>query len=205
MVERGFFLALQLRHDSLSQLFSQFDTPLVERVNAPNHTLREDTVFVERDEFTKILRRQAFRQDRIGGPIAFEDAVGHQPIGRPLGPNLLCRLPKGQCLALSKHIGHQDIMMPANRIERVSKGDEVTGNQPRPLMDQLIKGVLAVGSRFTEVHLPRLGLHPRTIERDILAIALHRQLLQVRRKTFEVLFVRQDSDRFGSKKIGIPE
>src|SRR5207302_10155579 len=40
---------LQLRDDAIGQHFSEFDPPLVERVNIPDRTLNEDLVLVERD------------------------------------------------------------------------------------------------------------------------------------------------------------
>jgi len=48
---RGF--ALQFGHNSLGQRLAQFHAPLVKRVNVPNRALREDAVFVKRDELAQ--------------------------------------------------------------------------------------------------------------------------------------------------------
>jgi hypothetical protein len=47
MGKKGLGLALKFGDDSLSQHLTQLDAPLVERVKVPDHTLREDRVFVE--------------------------------------------------------------------------------------------------------------------------------------------------------------
>ena len=43
----------ELREDSLRQHLSQFHTPLVERVDIPDHALREYDVLVERDQLAE--------------------------------------------------------------------------------------------------------------------------------------------------------
>src|SRR5262245_44115319 len=50
VAEPGLRLALELRDDALRQRLAELDTPLVERVDAPDGALREDRVLVERDE-----------------------------------------------------------------------------------------------------------------------------------------------------------
>ena len=48
-------LALEFGNDSLGEHLTQLDTPLVKRIDVPNHALREDAVFVKRDEFAREL------------------------------------------------------------------------------------------------------------------------------------------------------
>jgi hypothetical protein len=50
------------------------------------------------------------------------------------------RLAECQSFGLRADIRDQHVMMTADRIERLGKCDEVTGNQPGSLMDQLIEG-----------------------------------------------------------------
>ena len=57
MFELGCGLALKFWNDSLGEHLAQFHTPLVKRINVPNHALREDAVFVKRDEFAENFRR----------------------------------------------------------------------------------------------------------------------------------------------------
>ena len=40
-------------------------------------------------------------------------------------------------------------MLLAHRVQRLGEGDEVAGDQPGSLMDQLIKRMLAVGAWLT--------------------------------------------------------
>jgi len=85
----------------------------------------------------------------------------------------------------------------------VSKSDEITRNQARALMDQLIERMLSV----------RAGLAPKdrtgvigdlfSVKGYVLAVTLHRQLLKVRWEPFQILFVWQDRDRLGIKKVGL--
>ena len=98
-----------------------------------------------------VVRRQALGEDRVGGAVALEDAVGHEPIRRALGLHLLGRLAEGQRLGLGKDVGQEDVVVPAQGVERLGEGDEVTGNEPGALMDQLVEGVLAVGPRLAPV------------------------------------------------------
>jgi hypothetical protein len=44
MIELGCRLALKFWNDSLGEHLAQFHTPLVKRINVPNHALREDAM-----------------------------------------------------------------------------------------------------------------------------------------------------------------
>ena len=71
-------------------------------------------------------------------------------------------------------------------------------------MNQLIERMLAVGAGFAPVNRPGLVIHIFAVERDVLAIALHRQLLKICGKAFQVLFVGQNRHRLRAKKVVIP-
>ena len=43
------------------------------------------------------------------------------------------------------------------------------------------------------------------LERDVLAVALHRQLLEIGRESLQVLLVRQHGDRLGAEEIVVPD
>ena len=68
--------------------------------------------------------------------------------------------------------------------ERMGKRDEVTWDEPCPLMNQLIKRVLAIGAGFAPINGPGLALHFFPVKRDVLAVALHRQLLKISGEAF---------------------
>src|SRR5881296_2138061 len=72
-------------------------------------------------------------------------------------------------------------------------------------LDQLVEGMLPVGSRLSPVDGPGRVTDLHALARDVLAVALHGQLLQVRGKPLEVLFVGQDRHRLRAEEIGVPD
>ena len=72
-------------------------------------------------------------------------------------------------------------------------------------MDQLIERMLAVGSRLAPVDRPGLVLGRSPIHRHMLAVALHRQLLEVGGKALQVLLVGQHGDGLGAEEVGVPD
>jgi hypothetical protein len=154
--EIGLFLALEFGDDALGKHLPQFDSPLVERVNLPDGALSENAVFVQRDELPQRRRSQPLQQDRVGRTVALEGAVRHEPGRRAFGLDFLRRFAKGQRLRLGKNVGQQDVVVPAERVQRLGKRDEVAGDELGPLMDQLVEGMLAIGARLPPVDRPGL-------------------------------------------------
>ena len=109
-----------------------------------------------------VAGRKALGEDRVGGAVALEDPVGHEPIRRALGLHLLGRLAEGQRFGLGEDVGQEHVVVPAQGVERLDEGDEVTGNEPGSLMDQLVEGVLAVGPRLAPVDGAGLVSRPRS-------------------------------------------
>ena len=72
--------------------------------------------------------------------------------------------------------------MGAERIERLPESDKVARDQPGALMDQLIERMLAVGPRFAPVDRPCCCGDRLPVEGDVLAVALHRELLEIGRE-----------------------
>jgi len=182
MGKLGFCLALQFGNDSLRKHFSQLNTPLVEGVYLPDCPLRKDGVFIESDELTECRRGKLLEENRIRGTIAFEDAVGHETVRRSFRFNLIRSFSKGERLRLRANVGDEDIMVTAERIKRLDECDEIARDESRALMDQLIEGMLAIGAGFAPINWPRREVHFLSIESHVFAIALHRELLEIRRK-----------------------
>ena len=84
------------------------------------------------------------------------------------------------------------------------EADEVDRDQLRALVDQLVEAVLAVRARLAPVHRAGLVVDPRAVEGDVLAVGLHRQLLQVGGEALQVLVVRHDADRLGAEEVHVP-
>ena len=65
MIKSGFRPALELWDNALGQYFSELDAPLIEGVDVPDGTLREDRVLVESDELAECFRCELFGKDRV--------------------------------------------------------------------------------------------------------------------------------------------
>src|SRR5262245_64253166 len=109
-----------------------------------------------------------------------------EPIGRAFGLDLLARFSEGERLGLCKYVRQQHIVMPAELVERLCEGDEVTRNEPSALMDQLIERVLVIGSRLAPIDRNGLMVHRRSGERNMIEVALHHQLLVFCQDTLEI-------------------
>src|SRR6516225_10174260 len=72
-------------------------------------------------------------------------------------------------------------------------------------MYHLVKRVLAVGSRFAPVDGTGLIVDFGAIERNVFAVALHRQLLQIGWKSLQVLLVGQDRNGLCVEEVVVPD
>src|SRR4029450_4798838 len=113
-------------------------------------------------------------QDRVGGAIALEHSMGYEVLWRARGLHLLARLAESQRLGLGEHVRQQEVVLPAERVQGLGEGDEVTGDESSPLMDQLVEGMLAVGPRLAPVDRPGRVRDLGALAGDVLAVALHR-------------------------------
>ena len=71
----------------------------------------------------------------------------------------------------------------------MAEGDKVAGDEPCALVNQLIERVLPIGARFAPVDRAGLVIHVLRRERDVLAVALHRELLEIGGEAFQVLLI----------------
>src|SRR6476646_5340757 len=65
--------------------------------------------------------------------------------------------------------------------------------------------MLAVGSRLAPVDLAGLVVHPFAFAGYMLAVTLHRQLLEISRETFEILLIGQNCRGLRTEKIAVPD
>src|SRR6266478_3806956 len=96
-------------------------------------------------------------------------------------------------------------MVSAKWIERLRKSDEVTRDEPGPLMNQLVERMLAIGSRFAPVNWTCVVRDSLPIECHMLAIALHRKLLEVSWEPLQILFIGQHGHGLRPKEIAVPD
>ncbi len=95
--------------------------------------------------------------------------------------------------------------MVAGVVQRPGKPDEIRRDEPGALVDQLVKGVLAVGARFAPDDRPGLVAHPAPAAVDAFAVGFHVGLLQIGRETVKVLFVGKHRVGLGAEKIVVPD
>src|SRR5262245_62632120 len=139
-------------------------------------------MFIKRNQLPQRLRRESFGKNGVRWPVAGEHAMGYKPGRCFFAANLIRRFTEGQSLRLCEHIREEKIVMAPEWIQRLGKRDEVARNELRPLVNQLIEGMLAVRPRFAPIDRSRLGFDFGPFESDMLAVTIHCELLQVIRK-----------------------
>src|SRR5215470_12931057 len=95
--------------------------------------------------------------------------------------------------------------MPAKRIERLGKSDEITRDEPSALMNELVERVLPIGSWLTPVNRTGIASDLLSVQRNVLSIALHRQLLEIGGKALQILLIRQHSHCLSVEKVVVPK
>src|SRR5271166_1479978 len=113
-------------------------------------------------------------------------------------------LPKAS-FALREDVGEQHVMLFAQRVQRLAEGDKVARDQTRPLVDQLIERVLAVGTRLTPINRAGVAADGIAVERHVLAVALHRQLLEIGGEPLQILLAGKYADRLRPEKVIVPD
>src|SRR5512146_1642465 len=97
-------------------------------------------------------------------------------------------------------------MMFANGIMRLDRRQEVRGHKFGSLMDQLIEGVLSIGSWFApDDRSGGVVGNPVAAAIHALAVALHLALLEVGREAVHILIVGQDSHGLRAKEVVVPD
>src|SRR3954471_4810585 len=95
--------------------------------------------------------------------------------------------------------------MIAEFIVSLNRGEKITGDKFGALMNQLVEGVLTVGSRFTPDNWAGAEVNFFAFAGDALTIAFHVTLLEVSRKTRKVLVVGQDGLCLCAEEIVVPD
>ena len=90
-------------------------------------------------------------------------------------------------------------------VQRVAERNEVARDQARALVNQLIERMLPVRARLAPVDGTRLVVHRLALDRHVLSVALHRQLLEICGEPFQVVLVRQHRDRRGAEEVRVPD
>ena len=117
---------------------------LTKGVNAPNHTLYENLVFVESDEGTKSGRVEEIEHYTRAWSIAFEHfALDERFAGirSKFLPDIRLSLAECEGLWLSEEVGKKDPMVLAasDGIVRVGRRNEIRGNDLCTLVNELVE------------------------------------------------------------------
>ena len=125
--------------------FAQLDAFLVKAVQVPQEALEHDLVFIVGQQGAKCFRRQLVTDDDTAGPVA----------GKVLVPVLIL-LAAGKSHDLGSHVGAQ-LLLACAALDcyvrfslAVYKSNELQRNDIGSLVQELIEGMLAVGTGFTE-------------------------------------------------------
>ena len=89
--------------------------------------------------------------------------------------------------------------------KRLAKSDQIARDQLGSLMNKLVERVLPVGARLAPDDRRSLVVYGLAVERHVLAVAFHLELLQVRRKALEIVRVRHDADGLRAEKVVVPD
>lgn len=89
---------------------------------------------------------------------------------------------------------HRSSNLSRDIVLGLARSQEIAGNDLSSLMDQLIKSVLAVGSRLSPNDGTGLVIHLETLVINVLAVGLHVSLLEVGGEAVHVLIIGKNGD-----------
>ncbi len=158
-------------------------------------------MLIQSHQLTQHRRRQPLRQNHRRRTTPGKRTVRNQRRSHPGSRHLLFTPTNSQSLSLGQQIGHQSIINPARRL---SKTNEIYRNDLWPLMQQLEKSMLSIGTRRTPNNRPRGALHRPAIHRNRLAQTLHLKLLQVIRKAPQSMTIRNHRSRGRPPNLAMP-
>src|SRR6516162_9910609 len=95
--------------------------------------------------------------------------------------------------------------MPTQGVEGLREGDEIAGYEPGSLMDQLVEGMLAVGSRLTPVDRSGVVVDENAVAGHMLPVALHGELLEIGRKALQILLIWKHCAGLRAEEIVVPD
>src|SRR5581483_3896870 len=204
VAELGLGRRLELWDDPAGERLAELDSPLIERVDVPDRPLREHLVLVQGDQAAEGPWVELVGQDRGGGPIAGEGPMGNEPLRNPLGAHLIARLAERERLGLREQVGHEQVVVAADRVRRSDEADQVARDQLGALMQELIVGMLPVGALRPPDHRTRLIRDELAVEVDRLAVGFHVELLEVGGEQLEVATVGDDQVGLRAEEGPVP-
>ena len=123
--------------------------------------------------------------------------------------NLFLGLAEGESLRLREEVSQEQLvnvlLAVLGRVDRVSEGQEVRGDQAGALVDQLVESVLAVGAGLAPEDFTGCVVDEGAVCANGLAVGLHGQLLQVCGEAVQVLVVGQNRVGLSTEEVHVPD
>ena len=110
-----------------------------------------------------------------------------------------------QGFRLSKEVREELLVMIADLVVAVCRGDEVTRNHLGALVNELVEGVLAVRTRFTPEDRTCLIVNALGIAIHSLTVGFHVCLLEVSGQAVQILVVREHGIARSAKEVVVPD
>lgn len=202
----------KFREDLLGELLAEFNTPLVVAVDVPDNALREDLVFVHGDEGAEAFRAHVVHHDGVCRLVAFEHLVRGEEcdflFALACGAEFFLGLGEGLAVhegfGLGEEVREELLVMVAELVVAVGRGDEVARNHLGALVNKLVEGVLAVRTRFAPEDRASLVVYALAVAVNGLAVRFHVGLLEVGGEAVEVLVVREHGVTGSAKEVVVP-
>ena len=129
--------------------------------------------------------------------------------GRALGLDLFRGLAERQRLGLREEVREEQAVDVApvvlQRVGGVHERDEVGGDEPRALVDELVERVLPVRAGLAPEDLAGVGGDGRAVPSHRLAVGLHRQLLEIGGEAVQLLRVGEHGVRLRAEEVRVPD
>ena len=121
------------------------------------------------------------------------------------GDHLVFGLAQHQRFGLCQHVGDQLVVMRRQLLMRIGGDEEIGGDHVGPLVDKLIKGVLAIGAGLAPDDRSGRVVHRFAGEGHRFAVRLHILLLQVGGEARQALVVGQHGVGREPPGVAIPD
>ena len=130
--------------------------------------------------------------------------VRDERVGHARRPELVDGAPNASAWACASAFASSSRWWSPSGFERARESDEVHGTRPS-LMQELVEAVLAVRPRLAPDDRRRVDGDGVAVERDVLAVRLHHELLEVRGEPRQVLLVREHGMGLGAEEVAVPD
>ena len=203
--------AVEFGFDGFGEFFAVFDAPLVEGVDAPNRALDEGAVFVCRHEHAEAAGVGGAEEEAVARAVAGElflrseaFAFGFGQVGK-FGAGFFEGFAFHQGFGLGEGVGDGETVLAVDAVGGGHGDDEVAGDEPCALVEELEIGVLAVDAFFTENDTAGGMGDGASVGGAVFAEALHVELVEPRGEVAQVVAVWDGGLPVGVLEVVVPD